>query len=77
MYRYIDLAKITAAGLAAAVLLSIPSRIAQGTEAMKNCLFFPQFTAAAAADRNVPTDGEDITYSFRIIELLERLWKQS
>ena len=75
MYRYIDAIRIIASGLAAAVLLAAASHDTEKSAAAKNCLFFPQFTQAAAADRSSPLDSEDITYSFRIFEILQRLWE--
>ena len=74
MYRYIDFIRIIAIALAAAVISSLSSHGFEGASAVKDCLLFPQFAEAAAADRSLPTDGSEIVYSFRIAELFEELF---
>ena len=74
MYRYIDVLRIIAAGLAAAVVLSLSSQGKEDPAAVRNCLLFPQFSQAAAADRSSPLDDGEIVYSFRIVELFEGLF---
>ncbi len=75
MYRYIDLIRIIAVGLAAAVIMSLTERKADEGGALKECILFPQFAAAAAADKGEPTDGEEIVFSFKIAELINEIMK--
>lgn len=74
MYRYIDLLRLLAIGLAAAIVISLSSNEKRDPEAVRNCLLFPQFTQAASADRDSPLDGEEIVYTFRIAELFEEFF---
>ena len=74
MYRYTDLLQLLAVSIAAAVVFSLTSHDRREPEAVKNCLLFPQFTQAAAADRDSITDGEEFVYSFRIVELFEEFF---
>ena len=74
MYRYIDFLRILAIGLAAAVIMTLSDHKAGVSGAINECVLFPQFAAAASADKGVPTDGEDIVFSFKIAELIESIF---
>lgn len=56
--------------LGALVLSAV--RTPASAETPKDCLFFPQFTAAAASSKDTDTDTE-ITYTFGITELFSHL----
>lgn len=77
--------RIMAAGLAAAVIMSAASADRADVRACKQMFMFPQFAKTAAADRsnkdndNGDSDHDDkteITYSFRLAELIERLFRK-
>ena len=77
MYKKTDHLKVLAAGLAAAVILSLPSHGYEGrSAAVKSCLLFPQFAEAASSERADPgslrSEGE-IVYAFRIAEIWNKL----
>ena len=77
MYKKIDCLKVSAMGLAAAVMISLPSHGYEGCRgAVKGCLLFPQFAEAASSEREVSgeavRDGE-VVYAFRIAELWDKL----
>lgn len=78
-------ARVMAAGLAAAVIMSAASADRADVRACKQMFMFPQFAKTAAADRsnkdndNGDSDHDDkteITYSFRLAELIERLFRK-
>lgn len=62
-----------AAGLAAAVILgSFSESLPQTYEETPQSFLFPQFSSSAAAEKDGKSDG-DITFSFKISELIGRL----
>ena len=78
MYKKSDSLKVLAAGLAAAVIVSLPAHKSVGAcEAVKGCLLFPQFAEAASSEKDGFTGGDDeIIYSFRIAEIWNDLVKR-
>ena len=72
MYRKTDPVKVFAIALAAAVMTALPSH-KRSVNAAEDCLLFPQFAEAAAAERGELTEGETV-YAFRIAELWEKLF---